>query len=165
MFNLKNYTPMHIHLGTHCVQEAFINWSYQDDQKLWIYSYCLYTEQKCCRLHKCNFFSFKMALILAFGNKRTKAHFFQCIFKNSWTSVFKINPICFIFSWNHILYTLWVVIPSEIFSCFLKASKEHNFYAYKITVFLTFYQNSFLIQLAAAVFWIDREVLRATVCW
>lgn len=59
---------------------------------------------------------------------------------------------------------LWVVIPSEIFSCFLKASKDLNFYADKITIFLTFYQNSFPIQLAAAVFWIDCEVLRATVC-
>jgi len=31
---------------------------------------------------------------------------------------------------------LWVVIPSEIFSCFLKASEDLNFYADKITVFL-----------------------------
>lgn len=73
---------MHIHLGVHCVQEAFGKWSHQDDQKLWIYWYCLYTEQKC------NFFSFKTALILAFGNNTSKVHFFQCIFKNSLTILF-----------------------------------------------------------------------------
>jgi hypothetical protein len=53
---------------------------------------------------------------------------------------------------------------SEIFSCFLKDSKDLTFYADKITIFLTFYENSLPVQLAVAVFRIDCEVLRATIC-